>query len=91
MQSPSPRAEPLRQTAAAPASPVLSQAHTAPESTPQDFILSATLGERAWIRVGDRRTLAVKAGDEVPGLGRIAQVGVNSVTLESGQTLKSQP
>ena len=55
------------------------------------FSLSAVSGSNAWIRIGNRRTVVVHPGAEVPGLGQVTAVGPNSVTFSSGRILKGAP
>jgi hypothetical protein len=55
------------------------------------FHLSATLQDRAWIRIGDHKTIMAKKDDVVPGLGKIASVDKDSITLDNGQVLKVAP
>jgi len=64
---------------------------TAPPLDADQYALSATLGDRAWIRVGDHRTIMAKVGDSIPGLGKVTAVGTNILTLQNGQTLKVTP
>ncbi len=60
-------------------------------SRPQQFSLSATLGERAWIRIGDHRTVMAVPGNVIPELGRVVAVGPNSVTFSDGRILSTKP
>jgi hypothetical protein len=64
-----------------------SEGGTAAES----FHLSATLSDRAWIRIGDHKTVMAKKDDVVPGLGKITSVDKDSITLDNGQVLKVAP
>jgi len=57
----------------------------------QGFRLSATLQDRAWIRIGDSKTVMAKKDDVVPGLGKVTSVDKDSITLDNGQVLKVAP
>jgi hypothetical protein len=70
-----------------PATPAASEGAAAADA----FHLSATLSDRAWIRIGDHKTVMAKKDDVVPGLGKIASVDKDSITLDNGQVLKVAP
>ena len=55
------------------------------------FALSATLGNRAWIRIGNHRTILVMPGDLVPGLGHVKAIYPGSVFFDNGKTLRTAP
>lgn len=50
--------------------------------------ISAVAGDRAWVRIGDSRTIAVKTGDVVPNAGRVKSVTADSVVFDSGLVLR---
>lgn len=41
-------------------------------------------GDRAWVQVDPKRTITVKAGDVLPGMGRVLEVRDNKVVTEKG-------
>lgn len=52
--------------------------------------VSAVLGTKAWVRLGDSRTVAVQSGDVVPNMGKVTSVSAEGVTFENGTTLRVQ-
>lgn len=57
--------------------------------TPQLHIsVSAILGTRAWVRIGNTKTVAVQAGDTVPSMGRVSAVTEDSVMFDSGRVVR---
>lgn len=67
-----------------------SSAEDAPAQAPVNpgVSVSAIAGNRAWVRIGDTRTLVVSIGDSIPELGRVMQISGDEVTFENGLTLK---
>jgi outer membrane biosynthesis protein TonB len=59
-----------------------------PEAQQSNVSVSAISGDRAWVRIGDRRTLVVRAGDIVPTVGRVKSITVDGVVLDNGEVLK---
>jgi len=60
-------------------------------ASPGAMSVSAISGERAWIRIGDSKTVAVQTGDQVPGVGHVKSVDAQSVTFDSGIVLRTAP
>jgi hypothetical protein len=52
------------------------------------FVVSATLQDRVWIRIGDHRTVMAKLGETVPGLGKLTAVGPHSITIDGAKVLE---
>jgi hypothetical protein len=45
----------------------------------------AVAGAQAWVKISPERTVAVKSGDKVPGLGTVTSVTGNSVETDKGK------
>jgi hypothetical protein len=45
----------------------------------------ATAGGKAWVKISPARTIAVKSGDSVPGLGKVESVTDSAVVTEKGK------
>jgi len=58
---------------------------TAPMTPQLHISVSAILGTRAWVRIGNTKTVAVRAGDTVPSIGRVSAVTEDSVMFDSGR------
>ena len=59
-----------------------------PEAPELGVSVSAVSGDRAWVRIGDQRTLTVRVGDSVPSIGRVTSITTEGVILDNGQVLK---
>jgi len=64
---------------------------TTPAGASAGVSVSAISGERAWIRIGDTRTVAVRSGEQVDNMGRVKSITADSVVFENGLTLKVSP
>lgn len=80
-----PSEEPIFSVPLAPSTPARPLASAAPLS------LSAIAGGRAWVRVGDTRTVAIKTGDILPNVGRVTSVTDSTVTFDNGTVLRLEP
>lgn len=57
-------------------------------SSTKGFTLSATLGDHAWVRIGNRKTVMVTIGSVIPGLGTVEKISAQSVRLGNGKILR---
>lgn len=81
--------EPPPTLAPAPSSTVPGKAlSTERASQPKAVTVSAISGQRAWVRIGDTRTLVVTLGDQVADIGRVKAIQEDSVEFENGEILK---